>query len=94
MRFSLLALCLATLQVVSSDPSPGPKPHKGCLTDAAAKALVNRFVTLFIDFDEAVARAILAPSFTEYPDSINFITPNNTKLVTSTSSTELPHISG
>jgi hypothetical protein len=77
---SLLPFLLAA-PYVAATPAPGHYPHKGCLTDSAAASLVEKYVSLFVEIDESLARAILAPDFTEISDSLNFIDPNNTKLV-------------
>jgi hypothetical protein len=72
---------LLAASAVAATLAPGHHPHKGCLTDSAAASLVEKYVSLFVEIDEGLARAILAPDFTEISDSLNFIDPNNTKLV-------------
>ena len=81
MQLHYQALCAALITGTLANPAPGHRPQKGCLTNAAAATLVDSFVSLFVDFEEGVARSILAPDFSEVSDSLNFLDPNNTKLV-------------
>jgi hypothetical protein len=73
--------CLLAASAVAATPAPGHHPHKGCLTDSAAASLVEKYVSLFVEIDEGLARAILAPDFIQISDSLNFIDAKNTKLV-------------
>ena len=81
MRLSFLALVAASLPGTLCNPTPGHRAHARCVTEAKAATIVASFVSLFVNFDEGVARSILASDFTEVSDSTNFLSPNNTKLV-------------
>merc|ERR1711939_182715 len=73
MRFSSIIAPVSLLGLASALPSVGKRGDK-CIPYSTAQELVNDWVaTLTTPTDTANMQNLLAPSFTDYSDSINFI---------------------